>query len=286
MAECFPARHCRQRARLKGIDMLTRTERGIVILLTLLLVAASAQARPAHDPPLTPVASETESVGILIPLYSYPSDSASWVAVISAKKANSSVPVAAIINPDSGPGSAIDPNYVRGTAQLKAAGITAFGYIHTSYGKASIASLEAQMSQCAQWYGPSGMFFDEMANTPGFESYYATLTRYAKSLGMTITIGNPGTDTIPSYIGTVNTLVIYEKSGYPSFDFLSGGWHALYSPSNFAFIAYGVSSLNKATAQRDARRVRYEYITDQVEPNPYSAFPPYLASEVSNLALP
>ncbi len=222
--------------------------------------------------------------GILIPLYIYPSDSTSWSAAINAKEANPNTSIVAVINPDSGPGSAIDPNYVAAIARLKNAGITVFGYIHTSYGAVGIASLEAQMQRYAQWYGPSGMFFDEMANVSGYESYYAELTKFAYGRGMTTTIGNPGADTLPSYIGTVDTIVIYENSGAPSPSFLSGGWHASYAPSNFAYIAYGVSSLDPEAELNDSAYVKYQYLTSLVGSNPYGAFPSYLSEEAGAIA--
>ena len=152
-----------------------------------------------------------------------------------------------MVNPDSGPGTAIDPNYVSAIAALKAAGIEVFGYIHTSYGAVSVSSLEAQMQQWVEWYAPSGMFFDEMANTPGFEAYYSGLTAYAKSLGLETTIGNPGDDTLPAYVGTVDTIVIYEDAGFAHRYVPRRLATSSYPKSNFAFIAYVVASLNTAT---------------------------------------
>src|SRR5207245_2803059 len=57
-------------------------------------------------------------------------------------------------------------------------------------------------------------FFDEMSNESGNEKYYTAISSYAKSTdGFSITFGNAGTDVPESYIGTVDTIEIYEDSG-------------------------------------------------------------------------
>ncbi|TLY12161.1 MAG: hypothetical protein E6K84_07265, partial [Thaumarchaeota archaeon] len=55
----------------------------------------------------------TSNSGVVIPLYTYPTDG-SWAASLQAKKAHPNVPIIAIINPSDGPGGASDSNYVQG----------------------------------------------------------------------------------------------------------------------------------------------------------------------------
>jgi hypothetical protein len=241
---------------------------------------AISQLQPTAKP--TSVPASTGSTGLLIPLYLYPADSTSWAPVISAKQAYPNKTIVGIINRNSGPGSAYDPTYGAAVARIKAVGITTMGYILTYYGSASVASVEAQMLQWKQWYSPSGIFLDNMAYVSGYESYYTTLTQYAKSIGFTKVFGNPGIDTVPSYVGTVDTIQISENSGYPSVSFVDG-WHASYPKSNFAFTAYAVPTLNKSLEEREERYVGYEYITSRFEPNPYDQFPSYLTAELGAL---
>src|SRR5438128_2230116 len=80
-------------------------------------------------------------------------------------------------------------------------------------------------------------------NSGGSESYYSTLTAFAKSLGMTYTMGNPGTTISTSYIGTVDSIVFYESPGLPILSSLSS-YTSGYSKSNFAYIAFSISGLN------------------------------------------
>ena len=62
----------------------------------------------------------------------------------------------------------------------------------------------------------NGILFDEMNKVGGHESYYSAAARYAKSLGHTSTVGCPGTDVPSTYVGKVDTVLIYESQGYPS----------------------------------------------------------------------
>ena len=70
----------------------------------------------------------------IIPLYSSPS-SGHWDAVIAAKKAHQTVPMMAVVNPNSGPGAEPRTSYVTGIAKLAAAGIKVVGYVWTEYEK-------------------------------------------------------------------------------------------------------------------------------------------------------
>ena len=74
----------------------------------------------------------------------------------------------------------------------------------------------------AEAYNNTLIFLDEMSNVAGQEGYYSYLNGDAKSLGLTLTVGNAGTETLPSYIGTVDTIIINENSGLPSISSLEG----------------------------------------------------------------
>jgi hypothetical protein len=193
------------------------------------------------------------------------------------------VTVWAVINPDSGPGTTKDSAYVSGIPTLGAAGIIVFGYVATTYGAKATASVEAEIDSYKSWYpGIQGIFFDEMSNTAGMESYYTAISQYAKTQGYGTTIGNPGADTLPSYIGTVDTIIIYEDSGLPSVSSLAG-WHAQHAKNNFAVIAYGVPSVNTTFVTGARADVGFIYLTDDTLPNPYDTLPAYFNSLLAAL---
>src|SRR2546428_11097492 len=64
----------------------------------------------------------TSSSGIVIPLYTYPTDG-SWAATFQARSPHPNVPIITLINPSNGPGGASDLNHVHGVKNLQAAGI-------------------------------------------------------------------------------------------------------------------------------------------------------------------
>jgi hypothetical protein len=210
-------------------------------------------------------------------LYAYPGPT--WISLLGIKAANPSLPIVAVINPSNGPGSWSDPNYLSWIRTLQGAGITVLGYVYTVYGERSIASVESDIANYRNWYGLSGIYIDQMANWAGLEWYYSTLTSYGRSLGMWLTIGNPGADVLPSYIGTVDCLVIFENHGEPSLSFL-GGWHTGYGKNNFAVIGYGVDWLDSWFLQSSSSYLQYIYLTDENMPNPYL----WLSSYVDGLA--
>jgi hypothetical protein len=221
------------------------------------------------------------ATGIMIPLYTYPGST--WANVIAVEKANPGVPIVAIINPNSGPGASIDQNYISGILSLQSAGVVVIGYVPTGYASRSLSSVESMVNDYKNWYPVTGIFFDEMSNVAGNEGYYSTLNAYAKSLGFTYTVGNPGADTLASYVGTMDTIVIYENQGLPSLSSLEG-WHSDFPKSNFAMMAYGVLSVNQSYPASASPHVGYIYITNAGLPNPYDALPPYLAAVATALA--
>ena len=229
--------------------------------------------------PTTATVSQS-ATGIMIPLYTYPGST--WTNVVAVQKANPSVPIVAIINPNSGPGAGMDPNYVSGILNLQATGVVVVGYVPTGYASRSLSAVESMVNDYKTWYPVTGIFFDEMSNVAGYEGYYSTLNAYAKSLGFTYTVGNPGADTLPSYVGTMDTIVIYENQGLPSLSNLEG-WHAGYAKDNFAMMAYGVQNVNQSYPSTASPHVGYIYITNAGLPNPYDALPPYLAAVASAL---
>ncbi len=223
---------------------------------------------------------QSAPVGIVIPLYTYPTDG-SWAAVIQAKQAYPNVPFIAVINPDSGPGTSQDANYVQGIKNLQAGGVVVLGYVDTSYAGDSVSSVEANVNLYHTWYGVNGIMFDDMTNVPGYETYYSTLSSYVHSLiPGSVTMGNPGTSVPTSYVGTLDVLNIYESSGYPLLSFVT---YAGYSPSYFSTIVFGVP-LDTAFLSTLVGVNSWVYLTDANLPNPYDVLPSYFTTQVAALS--
>jgi hypothetical protein len=222
----------------------------------------------------------TSPTGIMIPLYTYPTDGA-WAAVIGARNAHPNVRFVAIINPNSGPGTSQDPNYARGIKELQTSGVVVLGYVPTGYATgphSAVRELESEVSAYESWYRVDGIFFDEMSNVAGYEGYYSALDAYVKSLGMSFTAGNPASTVPASFMGTLDTLVIYENAGLPD---LSKFAHSSYDASGFAIVAYGVASPSQSFLTSVSSFAAWVYFTDGVLPNPYNSLPKYFEDEVA-----
>ena len=67
-----------------------------------------------------------------------------------------------IMNPNSGPGASQNPDYVAAVTRAKAAGIKVLGYVHTSYGALSPATVKAEIDAYKAWYQVNDIFLDEV----------------------------------------------------------------------------------------------------------------------------
>ena len=231
----------------------------------------------------------TSKSGILLPLYMYPTlwqAGNPWEKLANIAKAHPTIQIHAIINPNSGPGTQQDSNFVNGIDMLKAAGVKVWGYTYTQYGARPSSDVKSDIDKYATFYpGLHGIIFDQMENQAGSaETYYTDLTQYTKSRGFVMTGGNPGAATASSYVGTTDTLTIYEDSSIPSSQTLaSRTFNGQYDKKNFNYVSYAVSSLNEAAIRATLSHVGFLYVTNDVPPNPWDTLPSYFEQLVGIL---
>jgi Spherulation-specific family 4 len=206
--------------------------------------------------------------GVIVPLYTYPTDS-SWLAMITQKAAHPSVPLAAVVNPNSGVGGVKDPVYVANIKSLQAAGIVVLGYVHTSYANRTLASVENEIARWQTWYGVDGIMFDEESTNVGVASYYQTLQSFTQGKGFALTIGNPGAEESAPLEGIFTSLCEWETAGMPPF----------VSPGD-SYIATALPSLPMALFAGTAAWI---YVTDESDPPSYSRLPSYFSMLVGVL---
>jgi hypothetical protein len=161
--------------------------------------------------------------------------------------------------------------------------MTVLGYTYTDYGRRDVAVVAAEVDRYKSWYSVSGIFFDEMSNAVGGESYYSYLSLHAKAIGLSYIVGNPGTAVPSTYVGTVDVIVTYEASGLPTPATLATSDASSLRRDQMAVIAYGVSSLDGSSMDILSSYVGYVYVTDGVLPNPYGALPAYFAGLMASL---
>jgi hypothetical protein len=229
------------------------------------------------------------ALGFLVPAYFYPSGAGNtlWEALNSAAPR---VPLTAILNPNSGPGSSSDSNYRRATTALRNAGGRLIGYVHTSYTARPINDVKDEVDRYLSFYSVDGFFVDEMDNRdlPDSYAYYSDLYQFikGKNAGFVV-VGNPGTTTQEEYLTRpcVDTLVTYEhNTGYDTY--VPDRWTTNYPANRFAHLPYAVSSAATMTNYihlARARNVGLIFVTDDVLPNPWDTLPAYWGAEVSLL---
>ena len=192
----------------------------------------------------------------------------------------------AIINPASGPGSSPASNYVSQVAASQGAGVDVVGYVHTSYGSRSLATVENEIAEYESWYHVDGIFVDEASTSCSTEaSYYAPLYAYIHAQpGLDLTILNPGEATNQCYMAAADVVLGFE--GSPS-DLATAGplpsWTAGFPAGRFWGVVYGASSgvLASTLATLAADGFGEVYVTDQNLPNPYGALPSYWSQELT-----
>ena len=214
-----------------------------------------------------------------MPLYSRPE--LHLEALTSAKRAHPSVPLVVVINPCSGPGEERDGDVAGCAASLSEAGICVAGYVPTRYGRVSERQAKSWIDDYRRWYDVDAVFLDEMSNGPGDEGYYRDLGAFSRSVGVTLSIGNPGRPLPSSFAGTLDTLVVAEGPGL-----LAPAYVSRVAPEarSAGVIMYSVHALSQSYVDLLARDLDYLYATDRGSPDPYQALSGFFDALVSMAA--
>ena len=239
----------------------------------------------------------THQTGVFLPLYEYPDledPDNMWSMLVSQKTEHPFVPFAATINPWSGPGTWIDPNYVEGTTALREGGIEyVLGYIPTDYARQTggmrLADIKAMMDTYRVWYPDvNGVMLDEVNSDASRLQFYQELVEHAKAAGFEYVVANPGTMIDRQYIEIFDNLIIYENRVPPSVSQLQENtYFPAYDPQYFTFAVKNVNDLDTTYIDEVIDYVGFLYLTDDVESlsdsNPYNTLPDYFEELVDLL---
>lgn len=244
-------------------------------------------------------AHDARALDVLFPAYANPccgGGPAMWAALISTA-ATPARPFGlhVVFNPASGPGVAVDPNYVDANGlgplpDLRAAGAVVYGYVTTGYGTRAPAAVLADIDAylVGHYAGRvDGIFFDEvssdLAQVGANRTYVARVE--ARRPGAR-TIGNPGitaiqnpsgqtTWTTADYAAVFDVLVTFEHTG--------AEYRTSYAPpvylaakpaSGFAHLIHTDGPFDPALlALATSRKAGLVFVSDDVMPNPYDLMP-------------
>lgn len=242
------------------------------------LLLVNAMVAPLH-------ATETDKLTLLVPAYSYPGGAGLefWEQLLSAAN---DVPIVAIANPNSGPGTKVDPNYAKIIAKAQPAGVRVIGYVATGYNKREPAAIERDIDKWKQFY-PSidGFFFDEQSSDAKDVASYFAISKYARRIvDKSLIVSNPGVVCAEEYVtsGAFDVICVFENSrGYDRFRLPD--WDIPNLKTKFAALPH--SQENPAAARRyakgsPAKGISYLYVTHDALPNPWDELAKYWSDEV------
>ena len=231
------------------------------------------------DPPSPPL------LRILVPAYFYPGGPGlkDWNRLIEAAPR---VPIVAIVNPASGPGTEAIPDYTAVVSRAKAAGVQVIGYVNTEHGKRPRPEIEADIDRWVRFYPAiQGIFFDAQASGVEHVDLYAALhASVRRKIKEAVLISNPGTICAEEYFArsVVDVAIVFEHhKDFETFELPT--WAKYYPDRRFAAIPYSVKTASqmKYDAQLAVLKgFRYLYVTDGVLPNPWIRLPHYWDAEV------
>ena len=247
--------------------------------------------------------SAASATQLLVPAYFYPSfDPAQnyWNDLTAAAAAGARV--TAIMNPDNGPGTALNTDYTGAISGFRAAGGKVLGYVYTCYGGGTcVSGLPSTRStsdvlddaqRYADWYKVDGIFLDEMSNQLTALPFYQTVAqglRAARPGGLIV--GNPGTSTPVDYLSVADMLVTLENGGGTYAGAASEPWMSTAAAGQQASLFYnvaGVDAMRTLVGEARARNIGYVYVTDDryvpgdpSAPNPWDRLPSYWPAELA-----
>jgi hypothetical protein len=264
--------------------MNPRNRRIALFLLTVVLGVISAarldRAARAEDPAQAP------RLRVLVPAYFYPSGRglAEWDKMIETPGRSA---IVVIVNPASGPGQRIDPNYVTVVDRARKAGLTLIGYITVSYGKRPLDDVKADVDRWIQFYpGIQGIFFDEQASGPAQVGGQAALYDYVrKTKKLDLVVTNPGTICDEAYLSrpAADSVCLFEgpkEAGAPKLP----EWTARYAPREITTLTYEVETVDAmrtCIARAVKSGVGMLYVTDASGLMPWGGLPHYWLDEMA-----
>ncbi len=219
-----------------------------------------------------------------VPAYFYPQighSSNGWTRMCATMNTQQGASIA-IMNPNSGPGSSQNPDYVNAIAYCHSHGQQVIGYVHTSYGQRSLATVESEVSEYYQWYQVDGIFVDEMSNNSSTSTYYHALYQYIHAQGGSqapLVVGNPGVPASSDWQlsqQAADQLLIFEGSAKTYTSWSPPAWVFTYAASTFWNVVYNAPTLARLQAVcQHAQTVNagFMYVTNGTLPNPYNFLP-------------
>ena len=202
---------------------------------------------------------------LAVPSYFWPG--AKWASLI----ASVGIVDTAVVNVDSGPGTAMTASFATMVAQAQAAGLHLFGYVDTAYGSRPVGDVLADIDRYHNWYGIDRVFLDQVPSDCSHSAYFSGLynTVHARSAGQVIL--NPGTNPMECEVAVSDVIVNFEGTAASYLSWSPAAWVANYPASHFWHLVYGTPSAvtSDVVMQSRSRNAGFLFVTDDDFPNPW-----------------
>ena len=272
--------------------MKTTRSRLFLSFAFLCMMAMSAIMVVSASPKSAPTDVST-CLNIMLPLYIYPNhwDTANYIWDDIAA-ANAQVPTVAIVNPNSGPVSPPNADYVQGMTDLADGSVKMIGYVATDYANRDIDVVKAEIDIYADEYSVwlTGIFFDEGSSSAADIDYYTEIYDYVHAIaGFDMVVTNPGTPPDELYLSTPATdvSVTFESFGSNWMAYTPPSYVWSYQPERFAMLAHTTASSADMETYLDRagfRNSQYVYITDQAfATDPWDDLATYYSAEIAKI---
>jgi len=218
---------------------------------------------------------ETGQGRLLVPLYAYPgTEPEPWLTVA----ANAGSLAGLILNPHSGPGSAVEPEFAAAAERLRAARVRLFGYVDTDYGRRPHREVVADIERHRDWYEVDGVFLDQAGSGLDLLAHYRRLAIAARSLDVPQVVFNPGVHPHPGFAEAADLVITFEGGWDQYRELRIPGWTASFPAERFGHLVHGTPPV-LCRAVPELARLRHagvSYATPGTGPNPWAVLMPQL----------
>lgn len=206
----------------------------------------------------------------VVPAYFHPTDHPeSWrtLAALGPQLA------LAILNPDSGPGLAVDARYLEPIAAVHAAGGAVVGYVDTGYGRRPASAVLRDLAAYRSWYGLRGGFLDQVSAGREYVAHYRRLIIAARRMGMDLIALNPGVTPAPEYADMADVVVTFEGPWAAYGDHVTADWTRRHPPERFCHLVHSTPLAELASVHELARgrHAGAVYATELSGANPWGS---------------
>jgi hypothetical protein len=179
----------------------------------------------------------------------------------------------AVLNPDSGPGRAVDPGYGEPVAAVQAAGGRVIGYVDTGYGRRPASDVIRDLAAYRSWYGLRGTFLDQVPSSREHVAHYRRIAAAARRIGMDLVVLNPGVTPAPEYAEFADVVVTFEGPWVAYREHAVADWTRRHPAERFCHLVHSTPPAQVAAVCEGARgrHAGAVYATELTGANPWES---------------